>query len=170
LAGTAPAELLNNPFLKEVNGQLVPFSFSEKLAAILYTLWKYLQLLIVPHPLTHDYYPRQVDVTSLANPFVLLAVVLYGYIAYRTFRGITRRDPESFGWLAFLLPLGIVSNLVFPIGTNMSERFAFMPSLGVCLAAALLLDGWQQRGGAARAVWIAVLVLFSVKTFTRNFA
>jgi len=170
LAGTAPAELLNNPFLKEVNGQLVPFSFSEKLAAILYTLWKYLQLLIVPHPLTHDYYPRQVDITSLANPFVLLAVVLYGYIAYRTFRGITRRDPESFGWLAFLLPLGIVSNLVFPIGTNMSERFAFMPSLGVCLAAALLLDGWQQRGGAARAVWIAVLVLFSVKTFTRNFA
>lgn len=170
LAGTAPAELLNNPFLKDVNGQLVPFSFSEKLATILYTLWKYLQLLIVPHPLTHDYYPRQIDVTTLANPLVLLAVALYGYIAYRMFRGARHRDPESYGWLAFLLPLGIVSNLVFPIGTNMSERFAFMPSAGICLVAALLLDRWQQRGGAARIWWISVLVLFSLKTFTRNFA
>lgn len=170
LAGSAPAELLNNPFLKDVNGRLVPFSFSEKLAAILYTLWKYLQLLIIPHPLTHDYYPRQVDVTSLANPLVLLAVVLYGYIASRTVRGIMHRDPEAYGWLAFLLPLGIVSNLVFPIGTNMSERFVFMPSMGICVAAALLLDRWQQRGGTARTIWISVLVLFSVKTFTRNFA
>lgn len=170
LAGTAPAELLNNPFLKEVNGQLVPFSFSEKLATILFTLWKYLQLLLVPHPLTHDYYPRQVDVTSLVNPFVLLAVALYGFIVFRTFRGVVRRDAESYGWLAFLLPLGIVSNLVFPIGTNMSERFAFMPSVGICLVAALLLNKWQQRGGAARAIWVAILILFSIKTFTRNLA
>lgn len=170
LAGTAPAELLNNPFLKNINGQLVPFSFSEKLATILYTLWKYLQLLVVPHPLTHDYYPRQVDVTSLVNPFVLLAVVVYGFIVFRTVCGFRRRDPESYGWLAFLLPLGIVSNLVFPIGTNMSERFAFMPSAGICLVAALLLDRWQQRGGAARILWTVVLVVFSLKTFTRNFA
>jgi Flp pilus assembly protein TadD len=170
LAGTAPAELLNNPFLKDLNGQLVPFSFTEKLATILFTLWKYLQLLIVPQPLTHDYYPRQVDVTSLTDPFVLLAVVLYGFIVYRTVRGIMRRDPESYGWLAFLLPLGVVSNLLFPIGTNMSERFVFMPSVGICLVAALLLERWQQRGGAARMLWISVLILFSLKTFTRNFA
>jgi tetratricopeptide (TPR) repeat protein len=52
----------------------------------------------------------------------------------------------------------------------MSERFVFMPSVGICLVAALLLERWQQRGGAARMLWISVLILFSLKTFTRNFA
>ncbi len=38
----------------------MPFMYangSDKFATIIYTLGLYLKLLVVPHPLTHDYYP-----------------------------------------------------------------------------------------------------------------
>ena len=47
--GAAPMELMNNPFLKIEGAQWVAFTFGEKLATILYTLGKYLVLLVFPH-------------------------------------------------------------------------------------------------------------------------
>lgn len=169
--GNAPAELLNNPFLKLEGSQWVPFSFSEKIATILYTLWKYVQLLFVPHPLTHDYYPRQIDIMSFSNPFVLLAIALYGWMVYRIIQGWKKHDAIAYALLLYLLPLGIVSNLLFPIGTNMSERFVFMPSLGFCLLVALWLGHYMEKN--SRIVWqlfAITALLFSIKTVLRNSA
>lgn len=169
--GHEPAELMNNPFLKLEGSQWVPFTFSEKLATVLYTLWKYVQLLFLPHPLTHDYYPRQIDMMSFGNPFVLLAIVLYGFMIFWVIRGWKKRDAGSFALLLYLLPLGIVSNLVFPIGTNMSERFAFMPSLGFCLLAALWLSHYMDKNKhIAWQIFVVGALLYSGKTVVRNFA
>jgi tetratricopeptide (TPR) repeat protein len=169
--GGEPMELMNNPFLKLEGNQWVKFAPAERLATIFYTLWKYVQLLIIPHPLTHDYYPRQVPMMSFSHPMVLFSLVLYGYMGYYALRGTMRRNPLAFGILLYLLPLGIVSNLIFPIGTNMGERFAFMPSVGFCLLAGYFLYGFLKKSStAALGLFGLVILLFSIKTFVRNFA
>ncbi len=174
-------ELMNNPFVKLESNRWVSFTGGEWLATIFYTLGKYVQLLFVPHPLTHDYYPRHVDIMSFDDWRVLLSVVVYvAMAAYALFR-LPKKDIISYGILFFLITLSIVSNIVFPIGTNMSERFMFMPSVGFCLVVATLLwrlVEWQQKGTKITSIkqlntgLIAVGIislLFGAKTFTRNF-
>ena len=169
--GGEPMELMNNPFLKLEGNQWVKFAPAERLATIFYTLGKYVQLLFVPHPLTHDYYPRQIGIMTFANPMVLASVVLYGFMGFWAVRGTQRRDAVAYGILLFLLPLGIVSNLIFPIGTNMGERFAFMPSVGFCFIIALFLNKFLGKNKTLiLGIFGAVVLLFSIKTFVRNFA
>jgi len=164
-------ELMNNPFLKLKENQWVKFAPAERLATIFYTLGKYVQLLFVPHPLTHDYYPRQIGIMTFANPMVLFSLALYGFMGYWAVQGTLRRAPSAYGVLLYLLPLGIVSNLVFPIGTNMGERFAFMPSVGFCFLVALFLSKYLGKNRTlVLGIFGAVVLLFSIKTFVRNFA
>lgn len=165
--GAAPMELMNNPFLKIEGSQWVAFSSGEKLATIMYTLGRYIQLLVFPYPLTHDYYPRTIGIMTFAKPMALLSLAGYGFLLWYALKGITQRDPVRFGILFFLLTISIVSNLVFPVGTNMGERFAFMPSAGFCLAVATLLSrlsNWKTAVGIAG----AAALVFSVMTLLRN--
>lgn len=179
--GEPVRELMNNPFLKLVGNQYVDFSFSEKMATIFYTLLEYLRLLIVPHPLTHDYYPRQVDIMSFGNWQVILSVLIYVSMGVYGLIRTLKKDPIGYGILFFLITLSIVSNIVFSVGTNMGERFIFMPSLGFCLILGVLGYRFSNRKNTGKAqanysqikpvlgILAIFLVLFSAKSFTRNF-
>ena len=179
--GDKSMELMNNPYLKIVNNQWVDFSFGEKLATIFYTLGMYIKLLIFPHPLTHDYYPRQVDIMSWSDWQSILSLVLYLGLGVFALIGLRKKDIISFGILFFIATLSIVSNLFFPVGTNMSERFMFMPSVGFCLIMAVLAYRWAFKNednkakssktnmlGLAMVAIGVVVLLFGAKTFTRN--
>ncbi len=166
--GGTPMELMNNPYLKIVNGEYVPVSFGEKFGTILYTLGKYIQLLTAPITLTHDYYPRHIDIMSLGNPMSLLSLALYGALAYVGFKSLQNKSITGFGILFFLATLLIVSNLLFPIGTNMSERFMFMPSVGFCLVVAYFLYEKIKNIKVLVPIVAIIALLFSVKTITRN--
>ena len=165
--GGAPMEFMNNPFLKIEGDHWVPFTFAEKLATNLFTLGKYLVLLVFPHPLTHDYYPRFISMKTFANPMVLLSLAAYIGMFWYALKGLKRQDPVSFGILFFLLTISIVSNIVFPVGTSMGERFVFMPTVGFCLVAAVLLVRWFNWK-TALGIAGAAAFLFSVKTVLRN--
>jgi tetratricopeptide (TPR) repeat protein len=163
-------EWMNDPFLKPEAGQLVACSFAEKLATIIYTLGRYLALLVIPHPLTHDYYPKHIELTGFGQPLVLFSLAVYLALIWYTISGIGKKDPIRFGVLYFMMTMSIVSNLVFPIGTFMGERFLFMPSIGFCLAAAVLLTDWW---GKTETILVpgtlgVIALIFSVKTFLRN--
>lgn len=169
--GGAPMELMNNPYLKLQGNQWVAFTSAEKLATIFYTLLKYVELLFVPHPLTHDYYPRTIDIMTFSNGAVLLSVLLYVGMGYYAIAGLGKRDPLRFGILFYLLTLSIVSNIVFPVGTNMGERFAFMPSVGFCMVMASTLYWFRSKMNNLNVllgVFGFIVLLFSLKTFTRN--
>ena len=174
--GGEQMELMNNPFLKLVGTEYVPFSFAEKMATITYTLGKYVQLLIFPHPLTHDYYPRHIGIMSFSDWQVLLSIAVYVGLIVLILRGWKNRSLISFGIAFFLITLSIVSNIVFPVGTNMAERFMFMPSLGFCLVLAVLLaklSAKDQKSGISSQVLgviLFIVALFSLKTITRNAA
>ena len=174
LGGEPPRELMNNPFLKLVGNQYVDFTPGEKFATIFYTLGKYIQLLIFPHPLSHDYYPRAVGIMTFGDWQVILSGLLYlGMGVYALIR-LPKKDPMSYGILFFLATLSIASNIVFPIGTNMSERFVYMPSVGFALIVAVFLyratGSWGRPKPAVIFVGVAILLALSLKTFTRNFA
>lgn len=169
--GNASRELMNNPFLKLENGVWIDFSASEKLGTIFFTLGKYLQLLLFPHPLTHDYYPRHIDIHHLGQAAVLLSMALYLALLLWSVLAAWRREPLGFAGLYFLATLSIVSNLVFPIGTNMGERFLYMPSLGFCLAIGLLAGRISKKSQRIPLLLggLALLMLaYSVRTVLRN--
>lgn len=169
--GATPMELMNNPFLKIANNTYVPFDAGEKYATILFTLGKYIQLLLFPHPLTHDYYPRHIPVMSWSDAGVILSLLTYVVIVIVAIRGIKTKSLLSYGLWFYLITLTIVSNIVFPIGTNMSERFMFMPSLGAAIAIGYLLHEYVYKK-LGKNVFFGVLgiilLLFSLKTITRN--
>jgi len=134
--GGTPSELMNNPYIKIEGAQYVPFDLGEKFATIFFTLGKYMQLLFFPHPLTHDYYPRHIEMMQFSDPAVLISVFMYLILIGFAILGWKKKQLLSYSILFYLSSLSIVSNIVFPIGTNMSERFLFMPSLGFAIAVA----------------------------------
>ena len=168
-----PMELMNNPFVKMQGDILVPFNFAEKSATILYTLGRYLLLLVFPHPLTHDYYPRHIAIMQWSDPAVWLSMLAYVGLLLVAIRSLRHKTMVGFALWYYLITLSLVSNIVFPIGTNMSERLLYMPSLGFALLVALLIYPLQVSAGAKKGkmVWLGmalVPLLFSVKTVTRN--
>ncbi len=166
--GGAPNELMNNPFLKVVNGQYVSFDTGEFLATVSFTLGKYIQLLFFPHPLTHDYYPRHIDIMSFGDVAVWLAIVMNVVLLVMAVLGLRKKRVYSYGILFYFVTMSIVSNIVFPIGTNMSERFLFMPSVGFSLAIGyLILTKIKSKSMAYGLIGVLVL-LFTVKTIHRN--
>ncbi len=62
-------ELLNDPYIH--------IKSSEKFATIFFTLWKYIQLLVFPHPLTHDYYPKQIPIINWSDYRAFLPLLVY---------------------------------------------------------------------------------------------
>ncbi len=179
LGGAPPQEMMNNPYIKVQGNSYVPFTGGEKLATIFYTLLKYLQLQVVPHPLTHDYYPRHIDIMSFANWQVIVSVVLHlGLLIYGLMLS-AKKKILGFGILYYIGTLFIVSNLLFPVGTNMAERFLFMPSVGFCFAIAVLLHQAFVKVTKEKEIDFAqykvpfgivglVAVLFGVMTIVRN--
>jgi len=173
--GQAPLELINNPFVKYQGTGWVPCTSQERLAMIFFSLWKYLVLLVFPLTLTSDYYPRMVEVITFANTQAMLGVLFYaalGITGVWLIR-IRRWRLAGFGILLFLLGIGLVSNLFFPIGTNMAERFLFTPSLGFAMVVALPLTyGIQGSRPAFRYASLGAIVLiglfFSWRTVSRN--
>lgn len=159
-----PKELLNNPFLEAAGG--------EKFATIFYTLLIYLKLLFFPYPLTYDYYPYHIELMNWNNWQPIVSVVIYSImIAYAGIR-IWKRDILAFSIMVYLVPLFIVSNILFPVGSFMNERFLFFSSLGFAIFLSwlliykvkLLINSKYVISG----ILIILFIVFSVRSIDRN--
>ncbi|MBK7232138.1 MAG: glycosyltransferase family 39 protein [Saprospiraceae bacterium] len=166
-----PNDLMVNPFLKYKGLELVEATTSEKLGMIFYSLLKYIGLLIFPHPLTHDYFPKHIPLVKLITPIPFLSLLVYVVIVYFIFRFWNRNKILTYSLILFLLPTILISNLIFAIGTPMGERFIFISSLGACLLFGYLLYRGLQSphlGKLTMGFSCVVFALFSFKTVTRN--
>jgi protein O-mannosyl-transferase len=168
----SPFEPMNNPFIKLQGETWIPFSPLEKLATISYTLGKYALLLFLPHPLTHDYYPRQIGILDFSNIWATASLLTYLALAIYGFNALRKRKIIGFGIIFYLITLSIVSNLPFSVGTLMNERFLYMPSVGFCLISAVLLMESRRfvGGNTSLALGLGALIAlgFSAKTIQRN--
>ncbi len=164
----APTELMNNPFLHA--------TFAEKYATISYTLGLYIKLLIFPHPLTFDYYPKQIPIINWNNFRAIIPFVFYLFILIYSLLKIKKKSIVAYSILYFLITFSIVSNIVFPVGTFMNERFMFMSSIGFCLIMAYFLfyivpkyiNNQKFIAKISPLLLILILSLYSFKTIDRN--
>ena len=167
--GGTPMELMNNPFLKWSNGGYVALSKLESLPTMIHCLGKYLGLMVMPHPLTHDYYPRHIDIMSWGDITVIFSAILYLALTAYAVLNLNKRSVVVFCIIYFIATISIVSNIVFPIGTNMSERFLFMPSVGFALFVAYL--GWKnfdKNPLIIKGVFAIAVIGMIGKTVSRN--
>lgn len=152
--------LINNPFL-EMNA-------AQTWATIAYVLLKYLQLMVFPHPLTHDYYPYHIRIYGWDEVLPVVSVVVHGLLLYWMWMGVRKRRWYGFFIAFYLLALLPVSNIFFTVGTFMNERFLFMPSVGFVAVLAKGLERLEQRHRYWGLALFVVLTLgYALRTSTR---
>ncbi len=157
-------ELMNNSFLG--------MSVSEKYATIFYTLLIYIKLLIFPHPLTYDYYPYHISIMNWGDLWPVLSVIIYISIGIYALIGLKRKQIISYGILFYLITLSPMSNILFPIGVFMNERFVYAASIGFVIILAYILTNKMPEWVKAKNTFILVITvllgLYSIKTISRN--
>lgn len=144
----------------------------------------YFYKLFVPHPLVSDGSFHHFPEYPLTDWHFLLSFVIFAaMVLFAAFR-FKKKDPISFSILYFFITISITSNIVMLIGTNYAERLLFTPSLGWCLAMALLiskpftsdntstsslsLSSFFQKNMRPLAVVIVIVLAFSGLSVARN--
>ncbi len=180
-------ELMNDPFLKlDKAGNYIKYTNEERIATVFYTWLDYIQLLVYPETLTNDYYPKHIRTDKDLIPtyqmgYVILSLLVHLAMVGFAIFGTIKRKPYAFFILFYFATFSVVSNLIFPIGSNMAERFMFLPSVGFSALCALglyhLIDRQVLRltplVNALRlptVLLVIVVGLYGYKTFDRNFA
>ncbi|HQW12184.1 MAG TPA: tetratricopeptide repeat protein [Saprospiraceae bacterium] len=164
-------ELMNNPFLEWKGTHFEPVSYGVRLATIALTLFKYLILLIFPLHLTHDYYPQQVPLVNWGNALAISGLLIYSALLIWSIIKIRSKNIYAFGILFFLIALFPMTNIAVTVGTFMSERFLFIPSVGFSLIVGLLLAKYVVKFKTTTALSSVVLLLLllpGIKTIDRN--
>jgi tetratricopeptide (TPR) repeat protein len=164
---TESLELMNNPFLGA--------GIADKYATIFYTWFVYLKLLIFPHPLTFDYYPYHITLQNFTQWKVWFVLIFIAFFVILGIKNFKRDKLVLFSILGFAFAFAPVSNLFFPVGTFMNERFLFMPGLFWSILLAWFLFEAFRYINNKRLQYIFASVLFvyfigfySVKTIARN--
>ena len=151
--------------------------FISRIATAIFIFWKYIQLLIFPHPLVSDYSYNQIAIKSFSNPLVILSVLVLIFLIYVAIKGIKSKSIFSFSVLYYFITISIVSNVFILIEATMGERFLYMPSLGFAIALAyaivVLIEKKKENTGQffnKKTIFVIIVLLFmySFKTIDRN--
>lgn len=155
--------LLNNPFAQA--------NTSTKYATIFLSLLLYLKLMLIPHPLTWDYYPYHIPLVDFTDWRVLLSIVIYMILGAVAVWGWRKKSIYSWAIWVYLATLSITSNLFFTIGAFMSERFLYVSVLGFCVIIGhLSVEVLPKHINKKYIFYFLAIVLgaYSIKTITRN--
>ena len=110
---------------------LLDKSLAERIVPGLKILGDYFKLLILPLNLSSDYSIGESDfLSAVYSAEGVVSIVLVALLLIILF--LVRKSPLAFFGLLSLLPFAITSNILFPIGTLMGERLAYLPSVGFC--------------------------------------
>lgn len=117
----------------------------------------------MPTTLSADYSYQQIRlVMGLPDwrAWVALLVTATAVVATRYHR------PSRLPLALWAVPFLATANVLFPIGTMMAERLVYLPSLGLCLGAAMLAR--RLRPAALWAGLAVIVVVFGARTTVRN--
>ncbi len=154
-------DVLNAPFLLA--------SHEQALATQIYILLRYLALLVFPHPLSFDYGYNQIPYITFASwQFILSILICLSLMVFAIF-SIKSKSLLSFCVLHFFINISLVSNILVDVGTPLSERFLFQPSLAFCIAVGYFyLKLYNKIPLLVNTILLTVIILFSIKTIHRN--
>ena len=138
----------------------------------------YVRLWVFPMDLSADYAPNVIPISlgwgpsNLVGITLALGVLALALVAWR--RGVMAVGRASarvagFGVVWFMITVSPVSNVFFLAGVLLAERTLYLPSVGLAAATGwMLIRFWQARPRGALVAIMVILVLASVRTWTRN--
>ena len=141
-----------------------PMALVHPLQRVLTALWTqvlYAQRTLVPAVLSADYSYREIPLVMGPDDARAWAGLALAGVAASSFRYRPASRLPIALWAVPFLP---AANLLFPVGTVMGERLAYLPSLGLCLLLAPLL----LRLASKEVVLGVLVVLFAARTAWRN--
>jgi protein O-mannosyl-transferase len=155
---------------------------ASRFATAVLILGLYLKILIFPHPLVFDYSYNQIPLVGLSDPWFILSLITYTAMLVFALLTLKKKSLLSFSILFYLITLSVSSNLFMTIGSSMGERFLYTPSLGFCLALAILIlqvtvsakielpQNFSKAILNSKLLFLLIplLLLYSVKTISRN--
>jgi len=156
---------------------------STYMASAFLLVGKYLQTLLVPHPLSHDWGYNQIPLTGWGDWRVLLTVAVVVGLGFVAIKGLKKRSLWAFAILFFAINFSIFSNLIITIGSSYGDRFLYSSSPAFALALALgfaYLFNLRIKSAPAqsmrelfkpKSLWMLaalLLAVYSIKTYTRN--
>ncbi|MFC3880508.1 tetratricopeptide repeat protein [Algoriphagus namhaensis] len=158
-----------------INSILYGTTPGELLATNFYIYIQYIKLLFFPHPLSWDYSFSQFTVQSFANPLVWFSVLFFGGLLFVAYKGFKTRNLFSFGIIFYIATFSIFANLsrALIIGSNLGERFQFIPSLAFCFLICYGLFKLSDRFSTFKkplfigVVLLPIVLAFSWKTVDR---
>lgn len=124
--------MLDNPI------SALPDFLTQRTTAIA-ILGTYVFKLFVPYPLVSDGSFNSIPPFPVGDWHFLLSMAAFLGLAIFTVLRFRSKDPLVFTILYFFLTISIVSNVVIMIGTCYAERLLFAPSMGWCIAMAVLV-------------------------------
>lgn len=110
-------------------------STSQKLATISEIQLLYLQKVLLPTQLVHNYGVWQINLSSWSSLkvylslFIHILLILFVFLSYKN-----KLYLASFGILWYLLSISIYSNIIRLMPDTLAERFLFLPSIGFSIA------------------------------------
>ena len=128
---------------------------------------------VYPYTLSYDYSFPQIPLASFGSPAALFGLALLLALLVVGIWSLRKKATGLFVGIALLaLPLVLASHILTPIGTTMADRFLFVPSLGLALLLALLLDFFAlKKPSFVRPTQVSIgilTVVFLVQAIQRN--
>lgn len=131
--------------------------------------WRYLALLVYPATLSCDYSYNSIQLyatwrhlaPALIASTVVFAIWIWAFWA--------KRMAWFLAGAIYFAGWAVTANVLFPTGTIMGERLAYLPSAGFCLLAVLLWSQLErQRAKLAWALLFLAVAALSVRTVIRT--
>lgn len=159
---------------------------ASRLASAFMMCGRYLQTLLLPHPLISDLGFPQMKPVTFADWRALLGFGVYAGMFIWALIQLPRKHFLAFAILMYLVCFSLFSNVLMLIGTSYGERVLYAPSLGFAFALAWALvkifrikpndtqtvaQQVTNPAGKGTLVWGlagALLLAYSIKTVLRN--
>lgn len=159
---------LENPLY--IEGGLI-----NKIPMFFYTIGWYLKMMVAPYPLSFYYGYDALPIATWSHVLTWIGFLFVVPLTVLSFLRIKKKEVWSFGFLFFMFSIGGISNILTPAPGIVAERFAYLPSFGLIMAAGYygyeLFMKFQDRKYTKPIVVIgsAVLMLVSlIQNFDRN--
>lgn len=145
---------------------------SQKLTAII-ILGKSLLHVFYPVGLSYDYSYPQIPCATFASGAFWLALIALSALLTAGIYYFKRKPIVSFGILFFFITSFLTSNILFPIGATMADRFMFIPLLGLLLSICYLAFEFTttlktRKAGVVSASVLGIALILGMITYNNN--
>lgn len=162
------------------NPLFIDSTMIERIPQGFYSIYFYLKMFLIPHPLLSYYGYNQVPVVGWSHPIVWIMLFIVGLITYLIIKNFKSRPVWIYAFIYFLVSISMFLNVVTPVVGIVGERFAFIPSVGLCILIIYLLfkyfkipvDNLKLKMNGFNKNFIIVFILMILiaggKTIARN--